>query len=253
MAKTGKSAKKFLEPVQYFLRHQRSLAQSFNWAIEGLSFSLRTQRNMKIHFVTAGIVLLLSMFMQLSKLELIAILFAISFVIVAELFNTAIEVAVDLATNGEQTELAKIAKDVAAAGVLIAAFNSVFIGFLVFFRRFTPLTLSVINRISQAPEYVSGIAVIFVFGITIVLKLIIGEGTPARGGWPSIHSAFAGSLFASITIISKNFLVGTLALFLSLLVMQARVEKEIHTVFEVVSGFLIGVFITILFFQIFYF
>lgn len=253
MEKTKRNRRRVLEPLQYFLKHQKTLVQSFNWAIEGLVFALKTQRNLKIHFTVAALVLTAALLFDLSKLEIIAVLFAIAFVISAELFNTAIEVAVDLATNGNEHELAKIAKDVSAGAVLIAALNSVFVGFLVFFKKFYPFSGKVISIISKAPEYVTGIAIIFVFGITIVLKIFIGEGTPARGGWPSIHSAVAGSLFTSITIISKNLLAGALSFILALLVMQARVEKEIHTIFEVISGFIIGIFITIFLFQIFYF
>lgn len=253
MEKTKRNRRKILSATQYFLKQRRTIIESFNWAIEGVVFSLKTQRNMKIHFAVAGAVLFLSLVLDLTKLELIAVLFAITMVIVAELMNTAIEVAVDLATNGEEYELAKVAKDVAAGAVLITALNSVFIGFLVFFKKVNPLTFSLLKKISAMPEYLTGVAVIFVFGATIVLKIIIGEGTPGRGGWPSVHSAIAGSLFASITILSKNLLVGSLALFLALLVLQARVEKAIHTIFEVVSGFLLGIFLTIFMFQLFYF
>lgn len=253
MEKTGRARKKVLSAKQYFLKQRKTILESFNWAIEGIVFSLKTQRNMKIHFAFAGAVLLLSLMLDLSKFEFIAVLFAIAMVIIAELLNTAVEVAVDLATGGEEYELAKIAKDVAAGAVLIAALNSVFVGFLVFFRKLNPLTHSVISKISAIPEYLTGVVVIFVFGASIILKIVIGEGTPGRGGWPSVHSAIAGSLFTSISILSKNLLVGSLAFFLSLLVMQARVEKAIHTTFEVVSGFLLGVFLTLLMFQLFYF
>lgn len=245
--------KKFLDARQYFVSRQKTLAQSFNWAIEGIVFAVKTQRNMKYHFTIAFLVLLASLFFDLTRIELIAVLFAIAFVISAELINTAIEVAVDLAGNENESELAKIAKDVSAAAVLVAALNSVFVGFLVFFKKFSPLTKNIIQSLSRAPEYISGIAIIITFGAAIGLKVFIGEGTPARGGWPSVHSALAGALFAAISIISANFLVGTLAFFLALLVLQSRVEKNIHSWFEVVSGILLGMFTTILLFQIFYF
>ncbi|MCX7832162.1 MAG: diacylglycerol kinase [Actinobacteria bacterium] len=253
MEKAKRTRRKVLSATQYFLKHRRTLVDSFNWAIEGIVFSLKTQRNMKIHFVIAGLVLLLSLVFNLNKFELIAVLFAITLVIVAELLNTAVEVAVDLATDGEEYELAKIAKDVAAGAVLIAALNSVFIAFLVFFKKVNPLTFTLIRVLGTAPEYLTGIAVIIVFGATIFLKILLKEKTPARGGWPSVHSAIAGSLFTSITILSRNLLVGSLSFFLALLVLQSRVEKAIHTTFEVVSGFLIGMFLTLFLFQLFYF
>lgn len=253
MGTTGRTRRRVVDVTRYFLTHRKTLAQSFNYAVEGITHALRTQRNMKVHFGAAAAVLLAALFFRVSRVEIIALLFAIAFVIVAELLNTAIEVAVDLAAGDNEHELARIAKDVAAGAVLVAAANSVFVGFLVFFKRVNPATLRLVTAISQSPEYLSGIAVILVFGASLALKVIVGEGTPAAGGWPSMHSAIAGSLFTSITIVSRNFLVGTLAFLLALLVMQARVERRIHSVFEVVSGALLGVFGTVLLFQLFYF
>lgn len=253
MEKTKRTRRKISSAARYFLEQQRSLLESFNWAIEGLSFGLKTQRNLKIHFLAATIVVFLSLLLGLEKWEFVAVLIVIAMVIAAELFNTAIEVAVDLAADGKELELAKIAKDVAAAGVLVAASTSVFVGYLIFFKKLNRITLSLIRKLAGAPEYITGIALFLVVTTAIVLKVIIGEGTPGRGGWPSVHAALAGSLFTSITILSKNFLVGSLSLILALLVLQARVEKAIHTSFEVVSGFLLGMFLTLFLFQVFYF
>jgi diacylglycerol kinase (ATP) len=251
--KTKRAREKISSATQYFLKHQRSLLESFNWAIEGLSFGVRTQRNLKLHFLAATLAVLLTLALGLEKWEIVAVLIVIGMVITAELFNTAIEVAVDLATDGKYKELAKIAKDVAAAGVLVAASTSVFVGYLIFFKRLNRLSLSLIQRLVQMPEYLTGIALFLVVTVAIVFKVVIGEGTPGRGGWPSIHAALAGSLFTSITILSKNFLISSLSLILALLVLQARVEKAIHTTFEVVSGFLLGIFLTLFLFQLFYF
>lgn len=253
MEKTKRARRKILGAREYFLTHQRTISESFNWAIEGLAFTLKTQKNMRFHFAAAFAVLVASLFFNLSRLELVAVLFAITIVIITELLNTAVEVAVDLAVGEDKSDLAKMAKDVAAAAVLVAAMNAVFVAFIIFFKRINPMTVKLIEVISYSPEYLSGIAAMIVFGASLALKVIIGEGTPARGGWPSVHSAMAGSLFSSITIVSKNLLVGTLAFLLALLVFQARVEKEIHTWFEVVSGAILGITITVLLFQIFYF
>lgn len=253
MGASKRARKRLLDAREYFITHQRTLSQSFNWAIEGLTFALKTQRNMRIHFAAALLVILSTFFFKLELFEVLAVLFAISTVIVAELLNTAVEVAVDIAVGDDETELAKIAKDTAAAGVLIAAANALFVGILVFFKKVNPATVMVIKAIAQSPEYLTIIALVLVFGVTLVLKIIVGEGTPARGGWPSIHAALGGALFSAISLISKNFLVGTLAFMLASLVFQSRVEKEIHTWFEVVSGALIGIITTVLLFQIFYF
>ena len=75
-----------------------------------------------------------AVFFSVTRFELIALLFAITLVFVAELANTALEAAVDVATE-RFDPLAKIAKDVAAGAVFMASLNAVAVGYLVFFAR----------------------------------------------------------------------------------------------------------------------
>ena len=97
--------------------YRRSTLKSFSWAFEGIVYVLHTQRNMKIHFVAALLVIGGSLFFDMSNLELVALFLTVSFVIVAEMINTAIEAAID--TFGSAYDpMAKIAKDVAAAKVV---------------------------------------------------------------------------------------------------------------------------------------
>src|SRR5262249_30132187 len=113
-------------------RHRSpSLFQSFNHAAEGVVYAVRTQRNLWVHFGVAVIVLVAAVGFGASKLELAVLLLAITFVIVAELVNTAVEAAVDVASD-EFHPTAKIAKDIAAGAVLVAALNAVAVGYLVF-------------------------------------------------------------------------------------------------------------------------
>ena len=96
-----------------------SIIQSFNYAFEGVIWVLRNQRNMRIHFAIATVVLVLAFAYDVTKLELVALLLAIAFVLIAEMINTAIEAATDIATTSFDP-LAKLAKDIAAGAVLIA-------------------------------------------------------------------------------------------------------------------------------------
>ena len=112
-------------------RKAPSLVESFNFALEGLIHVLRTQRNMRIHFAIAIAVLVVGLFIGVNRLELIALLLAIAFVLIAEMINSAIEHAIDVATTSFDP-LAKLAKDIAAGAVLIASINAIAIGYLVF-------------------------------------------------------------------------------------------------------------------------
>ena len=69
----------------------KKLVDSFNYAIEGIIYSIRTQRNMKIHMLTTILVLTATFFYDLSKIELLIITITITLVIVAEMINTAVE------------------------------------------------------------------------------------------------------------------------------------------------------------------
>ena len=125
-----------------------NLIKTFNYAIDGIIYTLKSQRNMKIHYAIAILVLFLTLFLNLSRIEIIAVFFSISLVILSEMFNTAIEKTVDLVTT-EYSPLAKIAKDVAAGAVLVSALNSIMVAYLVFFDRLNPSTLSLLIKIKN--------------------------------------------------------------------------------------------------------
>ena len=107
-----------------------SLIESFNYAFEGIIHVLRTQRNMRIHFVVAFAVLIAALVTGVDKVELIALLIAIAFVLIAEMVNTAIEG--DRRCDDLLDPMAKLAKDIAAGAVLIATVTAVAVGYLVF-------------------------------------------------------------------------------------------------------------------------
>ncbi len=110
----------------------RKWRRSFRYAYEGIKYALDTQRNMKFHFCVAFLVLLAALFIHLPKTDILFILLAVTLMIVTELINTAVEKTVDLAMP-ERHPLAKIAKDVAAASVLVSAGFAVIVGMIVFY------------------------------------------------------------------------------------------------------------------------
>jgi diacylglycerol kinase (ATP) len=109
----------------------RSRIKSFRYAFSGWWFVIRTQRNAWIHMLVSVAVILLSFLLRITASDWAIILLAIALVWIAEFLNTALEAVVDLATNHEHHELARVGKDVGAAAVLIAAAASVIIGLLV--------------------------------------------------------------------------------------------------------------------------
>ena len=104
----------------------------FKYAVEGVVHVLRTQRHMRFHFLTLVLVLVVSLVFRLDREEVLILLFTVSLVLAAEMFNTAIEAVVDLVTQTYHP-LAKFAKDIAAGAVLITTINALAVGFLLFF------------------------------------------------------------------------------------------------------------------------
>lgn len=102
----------------------------FGYAFHGLWYALRTQRNARVHIAVATLAILVSIYFRISTVEFAMIFVAITGVFVAEMFNTVIEICVDLASPNYHP-LAKIAKDVAAGAVLLNAMLSVVIGLFV--------------------------------------------------------------------------------------------------------------------------
>ena len=112
-------------------RRAPTVFDSFNYAFEGIIHVLRTQRNMRIHFAVAFVVIVAALIVNVTKLELIALCISITFVLIAEMLNTGIEAAIDIATTSFDP-MAKLAKDIAAGAVLIASVNALVVGYLVF-------------------------------------------------------------------------------------------------------------------------
>ncbi len=148
---------------------RQGIIKAFNAAIEGIIYTFKFERNMKIHYFLAVVVLTASLFLGLKRLEMILLVFAISLVVIAEMFNTAIEKTIDMITD-EYHILAKIAKDVAAGGVLIAALNSAVVGYLLFYNKLTDLSDSVLNSIRQSQIHLTLICIVLVLIAVVVVK-----------------------------------------------------------------------------------
>ena len=107
------------------------ILQSFYFAFCGLAYLVRTQRNARIELVIGVIACALGFWFRITTAEWCVLILTIAIVLILEGLNTALEAAVDLASP-EVHPLAKTAKDVAAAMVLIAAMASIVIGVLIF-------------------------------------------------------------------------------------------------------------------------
>jgi len=209
---------------------------------------------MRIHFAIATAVLVAALWTGVDKIELIALLLAISFVLIAEMINTALEAGIDVATTSFDP-LAKLAKDISAGAVLIATVNAVAIGYLVFSDQVVDRSSRLIDRLRDAPAELTLVALVLTIILVIAIKAYTGRGTPLRGGLPSGHAAIAfGGWMAITNVVGDSthwFLISSLAFLMAVLVAQTRVESGVHSLLEVVYGAVLGALGVLVIFQVF--
>jgi diacylglycerol kinase (ATP) len=229
-----------------------TLIDSFNYAFEGIIHVLRTQRNLRIHFAIAIAVIAAAAAFGVDRIELITLLLAIAFVLVAEMVNSAIEGAIDVSTTSFDPN-AKLAKDIAAGAVLISTVTALAVGYLIFAHAAAHRTARFLDRVRDAPAEITLVALVLVLLVVIATKAWTGSGTPLRGGLPSGHAAiaFAGWMAATYVITDQHrFLISSLTFIMALLVAQTRVESGVHSAMEVLYGGAIGALVTLGVFQL---
>jgi diacylglycerol kinase (ATP) len=229
-----------------------SLLDSFNYAFEGIIHVLRTQRNLRIHFIIAIVVIGAAAALGVGRIELIVLLLAIAFVLVAEMVNSAIEGAIDASTTSFDPN-AKLAKDVAAGAVLISSATAVAVGYLVFAHAAAHRSARLLDSVRDAPAEITLAALVLVMLVVVATKAYTGHGTPLRGGLPSGHAAlaFAGWMAATYVIGDDHrFLISSLTFLMALLVAQTRVESGVHSALEVLYGGALGALVTLVVFQV---
>lgn len=110
----------------------KNIIESFKHAFQGLWYTFVKERNMKIHIAAAAFVILLALWLGVSKIELAILCLTVMLVICFELTNTAMEVMVDIIVDVYHPR-AKIIKDVSAGAVFVSAFFSIVIGVVILF------------------------------------------------------------------------------------------------------------------------
>lgn len=108
--------------------------ESMFLAIKGIGYLFLYHRNMRIIFMCGIAAFLLGLYFRLKGIELVALCITITLVFMAEIFNTAIEMMMDMLT-AKYHILIKLIKDIAAATVLLASLNAVAVGYILFARR----------------------------------------------------------------------------------------------------------------------
>ena len=240
------------KPKKSFLTN-KSMVDTFNNAITGVVGAVRSERNMKIHLACAILIMLLSLFLEISRIELAILSICIILVFITEFINTAIEEIVDLVTQGRYSKVAKKVKDIAAGAVFVTAVNALLVGYLIMYEKVKKLLLtgdSALARVLSTPSHLIFIVISLVLISVVLLKGIFYKKKTShlQGGTVSGHSAISFALATIGAILANNFEVSVILFAIAALVAEARVEGKIHTLLEVVVGALLGTGIALLLF-----
>jgi diacylglycerol kinase (ATP) len=209
-----------------------------NVAIEGIIYSVKTQRHMRYHLVAALGALLAGLLVNISRTDFILLSMAIILVLVTEMLNTALEVAVDMIAE-EYHPQAKIAKDIAAGVVLVASIGALILAYLILYPALRESWEQGVWQFRKAPHDVVAFVSLAVVVIAVVfIKAMLGKGEPLRGGMPSGHAAV-------------SFSIVTLTFMLAAMVGWSRWSSGVHRPREVVVGALLGTGVTFILFRLF--
>lgn len=217
--------------------------RSVRFAYEGIKYALTTQPNMQFHFFASFAILISALFFRLPRTDILLLLLAITLVIMTELINTAVEKTVDLAMP-DRHPLAKIAKDTAAAAVLVTAVFAAVLGICIFYGP----VVRWIYLANQPPEGHLSIGSVWLYVALVVLTVIVAETRFARSRSlrPSLWTAVAFSVSTLIALKSGDPLVGLLSFALAILPLVLLYEKQGRTLAGLLLGAAMGILITAL-------
>lgn len=222
----------------------------FKVAMAGLVHTFRTQRHMRVHLYVTVATVFLALAMNLRVREVLVLIFMISFVLVAEMFNSAIEATVDLVSPNYHP-LAKFAKDIAAGAVLLSTIMAILVGALIALgeESWERIRLSLSSEtvgLPAAAKILLGFAVLFI--LIVVGKGLGKRGQVLKGGLVSGHAAYGFFVAGAVVFLSDRPLVSGLAIMLAIIIAQSRWEAKIHSLFELTLGAFVGLLVAIVLF-----
>ena len=206
---------------------------------------------MRFHFYILVAVLLSGLLLNLLARDMLVLVFAITLVIVTEMFNTAFEAVVNMVTE-QYSPAAKLAKDVAAGAVLVSAMNAVIAGTLIFFggQRLDSIQKGLQKNVTPDVSQVIVIGIVVLALLVIISKLLSRTGSPWHGGIISGHSAIGFLLAMVVFFTAHNPVAAFLSILLAVLVAQSRVEAGVHSVQEVILGAVLAILLTSLVYRV---
>lgn len=221
-------------------------------AFNGIIYATTTQGNIKKQLVIAIIVVVISLFFDLNRAEFLCFLFTIVLILFAEMVNTAIETVVDLYVDVYHPK-AKIAKDVAAGGVVITTINAVIVAYFLFFDKIADVGLNFIVNVTSNTTHLA--FSIMIITIIAALALIAYSRTNKHKGFnakfvPSGHATIAFAANAIIWLLTDNIVILMLSLVMAILLAESRAEAKEHKLSEIVFSCCFGTLMVLILYGI---
>ena len=233
------------------LKHtkNKTFFTAMHHALDGVIRAFKTERNLRIDYIIGLFVLICSLFFDFTKTEFACLCLTIGFVIFAEMINSTVEYIVDLITD-KYDDRAKAAKDIAAGGVLISSIVAVVVAFFLFADKIGMATTSVLSTIFSSNIYILFTIIFAVILLVVILKGFFGKGSSSYSAvYPSARVALAFGLTTYVYIITRSFLVGGVALILSVIIAQRRVENtKTRAIYMIISA-IIGILVVLIIYQ----
>ena len=230
----------------------KSFINAWQNAFKGIIYAVTTQGNIQKQLLIAVIVMLLSLFFNLTRAEFLCLMFTVILIIVSEMLNTAIETVVDLYTDLYHPK-AKIAKDDGAGAVVISAINALIVAYFLFFDKIADIGLNFIRNIAGSPTHLAFIGVFLTIILIVALKAASTTNKHKLIKNNFMPSGQTGLAFAANTVIwitTDNIVILTLSLVMAILIAFGRIEAKERTLKEVIVGGITGTAVTLLIYGI---
>jgi len=229
----------------------RKWLYSVDNAIEGILHAAKTERHVRFHLYAAAALLIVCFTFGINKWEFIILTTMATIVIVAEMFNSAVESMVDILSPHKQ-DGARAAKDIAAGAVLIPSLVSLVAAYFILKPYIIDFYLNGIRIARHSGSDIAVTAVFIIMIFVVILKSYLGQVHPLKGGMPSGHSALAFSLCTSASLIYCSLQVFAVSFVFASLIALSRILLGVHTFVEVFAGAVLGSAVTLLLFKMFY-
>ncbi len=220
-------------------------------ALNGIIHAFKTEKNLRNDYIIGALVLFVSLFFDFTRTELVCLVLTIGFVIFAEMINSTVEYIVNLVKT-EYDLNAKAAKDIAAGGVLIASLISVIVAYLLFVDKIGQASTALLTAVLSSKAHMLVTILFVVIILIVILKGIFSKGKDNNyvKAFPSARVTVSFALSTYLFVITKNLIVGGVALVLSIMVSSIKRENDKTTMMQVVFSALIGILLVISVYQL---